>query len=266
MTYAGVRQIDLPRAEAEEGGWRPYPQFQAETRSVSKIECHYSVLSPGFSPHPPHSHCEEELLIVLDGSAEILIARDPDDRSPSIVPLSIGQFSYYEAWKHHTIRNVSDRPVTYLMFKWHNRMRRTALRRLLDFFSRKRPTLLSGTFDAGPLTGDQAAADFSAMRLFEGRTRWLKRLHCHLTRLKPGAGYAPHSDDYDVAIVLLAGSIEIGGETLRHRGVAYYGAGEMHGMHNPGAETATYLVFEFQAARRDGKQRTLAVDPRVAAG
>lgn len=259
MTYAGLHQIDLP-ASAGEDGWQPYPQFQTATRSVSDMECHYSVLDPGCSPHPPHSHCEEELLIILDGSAEILIARDPDDRSPSIVPLSIGQFSYYEAWRHHTIRNVSDRPVTYLMFKWHNRTRRTALRRLLDFFSRKRPTLLSGTFDARPFTEDQATADFSAVRIFEGRTRWLKRLHCHLTRLKSGAGYAPHADDYDVAIVLLAGSIEIGGGTLRHRGIAYCGAGEMHGMHNPGPETAIYLVFEFRASGRDRKQRALALD------
>lgn len=253
MTYAGLRQIDLPAAEAAESGWQPYPQFKATTRSLSSIHCHYSVLSPGFSPHPPHAHSEEELLIVLDGSAEILMATDPDDKSPVVKPLSVGQFSYYEAWKHHTIRNVSDRPVTYLMFKWHNRRRRTALRRFLDFFSRKRPTLKSGTFDAGLSSGDQPA-DFSTVRVFEGRTRWLRRLHCHLTRLKPGAGYDPHADGYDVAIVLLAGSIEIGGETLRHRGVAYYSAGEMHGMHNPGQETATYLVFEFEAFRRNKKQ------------
>ena len=31
-------------------------------------------LSPGHSPHPPHTHVEEEILIVLQGEADILIA------------------------------------------------------------------------------------------------------------------------------------------------------------------------------------------------
>ena len=76
----------------------------------------------GGCPHPPHSHIEEELLIVLDGEANIEIAASPDDASPRVEMLTPGQFSYYPAWQHHTIRNRSTRPVTYMMFKWTGNM------------------------------------------------------------------------------------------------------------------------------------------------
>ena len=34
------------------------------------------------------------------------------------------------------------------------------------------------------------------------------------------------------------------------RGIVFFPAGELHGMHNPGLETAHYLVFEFHAPGR----------------
>jgi hypothetical protein len=48
------------------------------------MSCHASVLVGGHSPHPPHTHREEELLIPLHGEAEIVIATSPTDPSPRV--------------------------------------------------------------------------------------------------------------------------------------------------------------------------------------
>lgn len=81
------------------------------------MSSHVSVLSPGHSPHPPHSHVQEELLIVLKGEAEILIVESPDPARARVERLVPGYFVYYPAYQHHTLRNPAASPVTYLMFK-----------------------------------------------------------------------------------------------------------------------------------------------------
>jgi mannose-6-phosphate isomerase-like protein (cupin superfamily) len=210
------------------------------------MACHHSVLAPGHSPHAPHAHEEEELLMVLEGEAEIIIAGSPSDPVPRVVPMSPGQLVYHRAWQHHTLRNVSGRPVTYLMFKWSDAGRRNRIHRLIGrWLPSSRRQLPTGTFDLRGESGTDNEGGFAQVFAFEGPTHWLGRLQCHLTRLQPGAGYEAHADGYDVAVVLLAGSIEIGEVVLRNRGVAYFAAAEMHGMHNPGSQTATYIVFEF---------------------
>lgn len=233
---AVVRQLALPLAEGP-GGWVPYSQFKGATPSLSFMGCHVSVLSPGHSPHPPHSHVEEEILIVISGEAEIVIAASESDPAPRRERLSRGQFSYYPAWQHHTLRNVSDTPVTYMMFKWTGGPAPAA------------DALTARTFDARSLFTRMADGAFSVDRLFDAPTGWLERLHGHTTVLQPGGGYPPHSDGHDVAIVLFEGTIETLGARVSDAGVVYCARDTLHGMHNPGNVPARYLVFEFEATR-----------------
>jgi MoaA/NifB/PqqE/SkfB family radical SAM enzyme len=90
-----------------------------------------------------------------------------------------------------------------------------------------------------------SAGKFSFVRLFEGSTVCLPKLQCHLSHLPPGKGYAPHSDPYEVAIIVFEGEVETLGKRVSPNGVIFYAAGEPHGMSNPGNITAKYLVFEF---------------------
>ena len=236
MIGCKVKRVGLPLAEGK-AGWAPYPLFSGPTPSLAFMGCHVSVLGPGRCPHPPHAHVEEELLIVIDGEANIEIASSPDDPSPRVKTLVPGQFSYYPAWQHHTIRNLSARPVTYMMFKW----------------SAGVPGMMGGlrarTFDYHIHLATEDTRAFAPVMVLDNPTGWLKRLHCHVTRLKPGAGYAPHADNYDVAIVMLSGKAETIGHVLEPCDVVFYGAGELHGMRNTSSETAAYLVFEFEPLR-----------------
>ena len=243
MLSTCIRSLKLPLSERPGGGWQPHGLFKGVTASVDDMRCHAAVLSPGHSPHPPHSHPEEELLIVLDGEADLLIADEPSYEGARPIHVRRGDFAYYPAFQHHTIRNSGSLPVTYLMFKWHvDAVQSSANPLSMDFFR----------FEE--LASEQSKG-FATKKLFEGPTDLLGRLQCHVTRLACGAGYSPHVDAHDVAILMLSGRVETLGQEVGPLSVVYYSAGQKHGIRNIGDGPAHYLVFEFQAGALDLRQR-----------
>ena len=228
-------ELSLPLEQDSRRGWRPYPQFKGSTPVLDEIGCHVSVLSAGCSPHPPHTHLEEELLLVLDGEAELLVPTGPDDLTPRIERLQSGSFVYYPSYQYHTLRNPERSPVTYLMFKW-----RAAPDEICEPLSTHVARLPAAV--GGP-------ASFSTKVLFEGATAFLGKLHAHSSELRPGGGYSSHVDAHDVAIVVLSGEVETNSRRLGPHSVVYFAAGEPHDMKNASTEIARYLVFEFHAPR-----------------
>lgn len=230
-----VRVIEAEPDESK--NWQPFPLFRGRTAALDLQSCHAAMLRPGFSPHPPHAHQDEELLIVLDGEADLLIADKPEFDGAQAIAVKAGDFAYYPAFQHHTIRNSSDRPVHYLMFRWNRAEAETPSGRLKAVVVRDPPP-------AEPKEG----RGFAVRTIFEGRTQWLRKFHCHSSRLEPGAGYAPHADAYDVAILVQSGRVRTLGREAGPGELIYYPAGEVHGMRNAGDEPAHYLVFEFHGA------------------
>jgi hypothetical protein len=84
--------------------------------------------------------------------------------------------------------------------------------------------------------------------IFQQPTVYLSELQAHLTTMLPKAGYEPHVDAYDVAILVLSGRLETLGQVIEPHDVIFYAAGEPHGMRNIGRDVARYLVFEFHGA------------------
>ena len=224
-------------AEDAVARWRPYPFFNGYTANVEGMESHLSVLSAGHSPHPPHAHVEEELLLVLDGVAEILIT-DDDSSEGRVEVLGPGSFVYHPAYQHHTIRNRSDAPVTYVVFCWQSCPLEVEAPLQSHVFHWDHPNVPEGS------------APFWARVVLEAPTAYLTKLHAHQTVLQPGGGYAAHVDEHDVAIIVISGTIRTAEQDIGPRGIVFFPAGEPHGMHNPGLETAHYLVFEFHAPGR----------------
>lgn len=230
-----IRHLRLPLAEDERTGWKRYPIRQGPTQCTASMSCHASVLSSGKTPHKPHSHLEEEILVMLDGEAELVIV--DAEGTAKRHPVRPGHFAYYESGQMHTIRNRSTSPATYLMFKWRNTKDSSGADKLLSRIFR---------YDTrAPEAIPEPGKKQRMHRVFEGRTRWLRKLHCHTTTLLPGAGYEPHTDPYDVAILILSGTVETIDERLGSHDVVFYAAGEPHGMRNVGEINASYLVFEF---------------------
>ena len=180
---------------------------------------------------------------MLDGEAELLIADEPSYEGARPKRVRRGDFAYYPAFQHHTIRNTGSVPVTYLMFKWHvNSVQPSANPLSTNFFRFEEPA-------------SEKSKDFATKKLFEGPTDLLGRLQSHATRLECGAGYSPHVDAHDVAILVLSGRVETLGQEVGPLGVIYYSAGQKHGIRNIGDGPAHYLVFEFQAGAVDLRQR-----------
>ena len=234
MVVTAIHPFVLP-LENPAHEWERFPAFRGSTRSLADMSCHASVLAGGHSPHPPHAHVEEELLIPLHGEVELLITDSPTDPAPRLERLRPGSFVYYPAWQHHTIRNPGTSPVAYLMFKWHAAS------------SGAKTPLTVAVHHFGSAAAPAGAPPFWMHRILEGPTAWLGRLHSHLTVMQPGGGYDEHVDAYDVAIVVLSGRVETLGQVVEPLSGIYYAAGEPHGMRNVGAEPARYLVFEFHA-------------------
>jgi len=229
-----VHPLEIPLPPDEERGWKPYSIFSGCTAGLQAFTCHVSVLTKDSCPHSPHSHEEEEILVLLSGEVDLLLPDIATLTGNEPIRLQPGQFAYYPARFAHTLRTTSDTPANYLMFKWSADPERTES--ALDY----------GLFGLPGLeAGNAATVGFSSRLILEGPTDYLRELHCHASILAAGQGYDPHADAYDVALIVLEGEVETLGERVGPTGVVLFVGGERHGMHNPGQTAARYLVFEF---------------------
>jgi mannose-6-phosphate isomerase-like protein (cupin superfamily) len=74
------------------------------------------VLDPGKTPHAPHTHAEEEVMIVESGSGEIFC----DGKTTKVGPGSV-MFTTPNA--PHGITNTGDTPLVFYFVKWTSRPR-----------------------------------------------------------------------------------------------------------------------------------------------
>jgi quercetin dioxygenase-like cupin family protein len=233
-----VYPLRTPLPADKEKGWKPYPIFSGSTADLQGLSCHVSVLTQGQCPHPPHTHKEEELLLLLAGEVEIILRDSQTPKKAQRKRLKPGHFVYYPAHFAHTLQTVSEDPANYLMFKWYT-----------DPTESGSP-LPFGHFNLFDHTDVSAIEHGFCPRLvFEGPTAYMRKLQCHISTLTPGAGYEPHIDAYDVAIVVLEGEVETLGERVVPHSVIFYPAGEPHGMRNSGETIAKYVVFEFHGSQ-----------------
>lgn len=231
MSENRIYPLETPLPLPEGQPWKPFPIYNGATANMQHFTCHVSALIPGKRPHPPHNHREEEILMVLHGEADAILP-ELDATSPRR-RLRPGDFVYYPPHFQHTLEGVGDGPVNYLMMKWYNPT------------SGPLQQLAFGKYNGFGQSQDNGAKSINYGPVFEGPTNSLKKFHCHTSVLQPGAGYAPHRDPYDVAIIVLEGEVETLGQLVRPYHVIFYPAGTLHGMSNPTDKIARYVVFEF---------------------
>ena len=243
-----VHNLDLPLDGDSDSGWRIHRVFRGRTAGLAQLSCHASVLNSGRTPHPPHDHDEEEILIVLEGEVELVLQSGPETHG---VPAMPGMLVYYPSGQLHTLCNSSDAPSTYLMFKWVSSEQEGSDRLSAQVYN----------YPLEPL--DTSNRSFVTARILDGPTRYLRRLEIHFSTAAAGGGYEPHVDAYDVAIVVTRGVIQTLDQEVRAGGVVFYAAGESHGLRNTSAEPATYLVCEFHGSGGPVESPSLALHQRT---
>jgi mannose-6-phosphate isomerase-like protein (cupin superfamily) len=211
------------------------------TPELRSMEIHYSVLNVGQTPHTPHVHKEEEILIIVSGEAELIVEDAKGSNKLERHPVKPGDFIYYPAYWRHTLENTSKEEVVYLMFKWDSE------------YSDSTDSLESVLVNSSATveTIGRNTKDFEANILLEGKTSYLRKLHSHASVVQPGGGYDPHADSYDVAILLLEGEVVTLNETVNAPAFIYYAGGVKHGLRGSGDKPAKYIVFEFHGNHRD---------------
>jgi mannose-6-phosphate isomerase-like protein (cupin superfamily) len=106
----GVIGLDALTAAVQDG-CRVFVHYNGPTGQLAGMCTGMAVLDPGASPHPPHRHPEEELLIIADGNGEI----ECDGRTSQVGP---GAIMYCAANVLHGVTNTGKVPLTFYWSKW----------------------------------------------------------------------------------------------------------------------------------------------------
>jgi len=88
--------------------------ISGDTPASTKFVTGRFVLSPGKSPHAPHTHPEEEVMIIASGNGEIVC----EGKTTKIGP---GSVMYTTPNAPHGITNTGDEPIVFYYVKWEGR-------------------------------------------------------------------------------------------------------------------------------------------------
>ena len=85
--------------------------FTMRTATLDQLEVHETTLNPGKSPHPPHKHPNEEMLVIRQGTVEALVKGEWKRIGP-------GSVIFNASNQLHGIRNVGSEPAIYTVINF----------------------------------------------------------------------------------------------------------------------------------------------------
>jgi len=109
MRSRAFRWEDMRAAATPTGAKRVV--FRERTATLDQLSAHVTTVNAGERAHDPHRHCEEELMIVKDGTVESM-------QNGETTRLGPGSIIFEASNELHGIRNVGDTPASYFVIKW----------------------------------------------------------------------------------------------------------------------------------------------------
>jgi XRE family transcriptional regulator, regulator of sulfur utilization len=85
--------------------------FRSPTATLDELECHVTTLNPGLQSHPPHQHANEELVIIREGTVEVLVNGEWKRVGP-------GSVIFNASNQLHALKNVGSTPAVYHVVNW----------------------------------------------------------------------------------------------------------------------------------------------------
>ena len=99
-------------ADTKPNEWGAVRQvMRTPTPTLDELEIHISTLAPGKSPHAPHQHQHEELLIIKEGTLETF-------QSGVTRKVGPGGIIFQASNELHNVTNVGTTPATYFVIGW----------------------------------------------------------------------------------------------------------------------------------------------------
>ena len=93
----------------DKGGVRQY--FNRPTAMLKRLDIHVTTLNAGLKSHDPHTHKVEEIVLMIDGNAEMQIAN-------TFKKASTGDLIYLESMVPHAIKNDDTKACMYYAIQW----------------------------------------------------------------------------------------------------------------------------------------------------
>ena len=108
----GPLALDWSELAASKTGVGEYRQvIKAPTATLEELELHVTTLEPGKSSHAPHRHLNEELVILREGTVEVLSGGVWKRLGPGAVVFNASN-------SPHALRNVGATPAVYHVINW----------------------------------------------------------------------------------------------------------------------------------------------------
>jgi quercetin dioxygenase-like cupin family protein len=86
--------------------------FDTPTANLTKFECHITTLNPGEMPHAAHRHGHEEMMIVKEGTLEV-VQNGVTNR------VDAGGIIFEGSNELHGLRNIGTNRATYFVLAWY---------------------------------------------------------------------------------------------------------------------------------------------------
>lgn len=126
MVYSSIQKPDPDRGKAagasfvmswddmifkphDKGGVRQL--FDRKTVMFSRFDIHITTLNPGLKSHEPHTHKNEEIILMLDGDAEMTV-------NTGKVRCDTGDAVYVASMVPHNLINSGKSAATYFAIQW----------------------------------------------------------------------------------------------------------------------------------------------------
>jgi quercetin dioxygenase-like cupin family protein len=103
----------IPVKQTSVGSVRQF--FSSPTATLENLELHVTTLNPGQSPHPPHRHPNEEMIIIQQGTLETLSNGEWKQVGP-------GSVIFNGSNQLHGLKNVGATPAVYHVINWKTTM------------------------------------------------------------------------------------------------------------------------------------------------
>ncbi|MFO1488312.1 MAG: cupin domain-containing protein [Verrucomicrobiota bacterium] len=85
--------------------------FDVPTANLTRFESHITTLNPGEVPHTAHRHPEEEMMILKEGTLQV-VQNDQTNR------VEAGGIIFCASNELHGMRNIGTNRATYYVIKW----------------------------------------------------------------------------------------------------------------------------------------------------
>ncbi|KAL6078470.1 hypothetical protein QOT17_001640 [Balamuthia mandrillaris] len=239
---------------------RSFRFLHHQTPVLDFLEAHLTIQKTFNTPHPPHSHHNEEIFVVLDGELRLTVLpnrRDygsplggplPEDLPEEILVKS-GDVVFMPANTLHSITALSFPQASYLCVTYHSSSSAAERRRGTTFF----PAVVIKRQSPSKWKRVESLRTYNATLgtgrvFFNQTTSMLTRVVGRTATLPPKGKFEPQKAPQEVLVVVEKGSIGhlTRGKRLNEGDVAYIPGGALRGFRNVSNRGgAQYLVFEF---------------------